>query len=257
MPARHSIRLTDLLLPRDHGSWSIALEPVALGLIAAPSAAGAALAVAVLALFLARRPLRLWRDNSAEPARRRAAAWLALVLTGAATTGGVLAGWRGGFMALWPLLLALPAAVAFVYFDLKGEARAATAELAGATAFALLPMAFGSLAKLPLATATGLAAAMLLRLVPTVLVIRAYLRSRKGQPALRGPAIVASLTGTTLAAALAASGIAPGATLGIALMLLIRALWLLGPLAPQLRAPAVGALESALGAGAVLALAFP
>ena len=35
--------------PKEHGSWSLALEPVALGLLVAPSPAGLALATAALA----------------------------------------------------------------------------------------------------------------------------------------------------------------------------------------------------------------
>lgn len=47
-----------VFLPKEHGSWSLALEPLALGLLVAPSLAGGALAGAVLAGFFARRPLK-------------------------------------------------------------------------------------------------------------------------------------------------------------------------------------------------------
>ena len=232
------------------------LEPMALGLLAAPSPAGAALAVAVLALFLTRRPLRLWRLDKNEINRGRYAGRLWPALAVIATLALLLAGWGGGYATLWPLLLTLPAAVLFVIFDLQGEARAAAAELAGTTAFALLPLAFGTLAGMPIPASTGLAAAMVVRLVPTVLVMRAYLRGRKGQPAARGLALGASLIGAGIAAILAASGIAPLATPALALLLLVRASWLLGPWSPRLRAPLLGALESTLGAGYVLTLSF-
>src|SRR4051812_13381501 len=53
--------------PKEHGSWSLAFEPVALGLLCAPSTAGAFLALAVAAGFFARRPLRnAWCEVSAE-----------------------------------------------------------------------------------------------------------------------------------------------------------------------------------------------
>ena len=48
-----------LTLPKEHGSWSLALEPVAFGLLVAPSAAGAALALAAVSGFFLRRPLKL------------------------------------------------------------------------------------------------------------------------------------------------------------------------------------------------------
>src|SRR6187402_3047968 len=47
-----------VFLPREHGSWFLVLEPLALGLLIAPSWAGGALAAATLSGFFARRPLK-------------------------------------------------------------------------------------------------------------------------------------------------------------------------------------------------------
>ena len=47
-------------LPVEHGGWGFLVEPLVLGLVLAPSAAGACLALAAAAGFLARHPLRLW-----------------------------------------------------------------------------------------------------------------------------------------------------------------------------------------------------
>ncbi|MDJ0498494.1 MAG: YwiC-like family protein, partial [Acidimicrobiia bacterium] len=46
-------------LPVEHGGWGFTLEPALLGLLVAYSAAAWELAVASVAVFLARRPLRL------------------------------------------------------------------------------------------------------------------------------------------------------------------------------------------------------
>jgi len=46
-------------LPDDHGGWSPSAEPALLGLLVAPSWAGAALAVAAVVAFVARTPLKL------------------------------------------------------------------------------------------------------------------------------------------------------------------------------------------------------
>lgn len=65
----------DLLLPKEHGSWSLAFEPLGLALLVMPSVGGAWLAVAVVAVFFARRPMRIgFREARAE---RRRAAWAA------------------------------------------------------------------------------------------------------------------------------------------------------------------------------------
>ena len=47
-------------IPAEHGGWGLLAEPVVLGLVIAPAPAGACLALAALAGFLARHPLRLW-----------------------------------------------------------------------------------------------------------------------------------------------------------------------------------------------------
>jgi len=52
-------RLTrSVFLPKEHGSWSLALEPVAFGLLIVPSLAGGSLAVSATAAFFIRRPLK-------------------------------------------------------------------------------------------------------------------------------------------------------------------------------------------------------
>ena len=71
-------RWREIVWPREHGSWSLALEPLALGLLVAPSLAGTWFALAVLAGFLARRPLKM-AVKDAKPERRAAARGLLAV----------------------------------------------------------------------------------------------------------------------------------------------------------------------------------
>jgi hypothetical protein len=57
-----------IALPDEHGGWGLTAEPVLLGLLVAPSWAGAALAVAAFLAFLVRTPLKLvlvdrWRHR--------------------------------------------------------------------------------------------------------------------------------------------------------------------------------------------------
>ena len=47
-------------LPAEKGSWSLVSEPILLGLLAAASWAGAALAVGAFAMFLCNRPLKVY-----------------------------------------------------------------------------------------------------------------------------------------------------------------------------------------------------
>jgi hypothetical protein len=168
-------QIAKLLLPKEHGSWSLALEPLVLGLLVAPSAAGDGLAVAALAGFFLRRPLK---SLLREPfnAQRKQMMICAFVLIVIAMVGLLLAAGLGGTAKLWPLAPAAMAGIAFAWFDSRNEARAEAAELAGATAFGILPAAFGALAGWSTVESVALAMIMLARSVPTIMFVRTYNR---------------------------------------------------------------------------------
>lgn len=243
----HSFR--SVVLPREHGSWSLALEPVALGLAVAPSVGGGWLALAVAAGFLARRPLKLaWTLPAQETRRGVAACWTmifaftALIALGLAADGGIAA---GGWSALWPLLLAAPCGAAFLWFDLRHEMREAEAELAGSAAFAFVPAAFATLAGWNAPAALGLAVLMLARSVPTVLTVRCYLRLQKRQPASPGGALAAALLAVFAVAG--SLGVIPGLAVLLPAALLVRTAVFVTPLRPAWSAKHVGMLEAGIG----------
>lgn len=243
-----------LVVPREHGSWSLALEPVALGLLVAPSAASAALAVAVIAGFFTRRPLKLAATLPSTDPRRAAALRWTLLFAAIALAALLVAAFAFGankqqsdWRALWPLLLAAPFGAAFLWFDLRGEMREAEAELAGSAAFALVPAAFATLAGWSAAPALALAALMLARSVPTVLTVRAYLRVAKNKPAQPGAALAGALGFLLGVAALAAFRWVPLAACALVGVLVARSVWLLSSLAPAWSPRRIGMLEAALG----------
>lgn len=243
-----------LTLPKEHGSWSLALEPVAFGLLVAPSVAGAALALAAVSGFFLRRPLKL--ALAAKPDARQP---LALVCVTALTLAGlsalILAARLGAVGGWRPLLPAALAGMVFMWCDGRNGAREGAAELAGAVAFALLPAAFGALAGWSLAASLALAAIMLVRSVPTVLTVRASIRIRKGRPHVITPARLTAGAGIFLVAWLVSLQLAPWLALGFALLLAARTAWLL-LWRPQLTARTVGIVEAVLGVLLVLVLAL-
>ncbi len=244
-----------LILPREHGSWSLALEPLALGLIAAPSAGGAALGAAVLAGFFLRRPVKLVAGG-AVGVRRPLALGCAIALALAAATALGIAAALVGPARLWPLLLAVPPGAAFVWLDARGVARAFGAELAGACAFAAVPAGLASAGGWPGMSALALAAVMAGRSVPAVITIRAYLRRQKGEPVAVAPAVSAALAAVVAAALLAGAGRAPWTAPAVMVIFLIRTAALLVWPAPRWSARRVGLVESALGSVLVIVLAL-
>lgn len=243
----HSTSARALLLPKEHGSWSLAFEPVALGLLVASSRASWLLALAVVAGFFVRRPLKLAVTLPRGDGRRRPALIWALLFSGLALGFLFASAIVGSWIALWPLLLAALFGAIFLWFDLRNEMREAEAELSGSAAFAVVPAAFATLAGWSAPVALGLAALMLTRSLPTVLTVRTYLRQAKGLPATPVLAI------TTAAAAFAgiylleSKDIVPVAGWVLAAGLLLRAIIFLSPLRPVWPAKRVGMLEGVLG----------
>lgn len=234
-------------LPKEHGSWSLVLEPLALGLLVAPSFAGTALATAAFAGFLARRPLKAAQAPGFTPAR--CAARQTVVMFSALVVAGmfevvVSAGWA----PLWPLALAAPLGGLFAYLDAQSESRAALAEMAGSAAFALLPAALATLAgwaPVPALALTGLALA---RNVPAVLLVRTYVRARKGAAVTLLPSLAAGTAALGLVGALGAGRLVPPAAIWLGAILWLRGGWLLSPFRPAWTARRIGLLEAGLGA---------
>ncbi len=248
-------RWRELVWPKEHGSWSLALEPLAFGLLAAPSLGGAALAIGAVAAFFVRRPLRIaLTDPRGE---RRAASRRAAVACGALA----LVGWFGALVAggagWWPWLL--PSAVAgacFLFFDLQKAGREQHAEIAGAVTFAWIPAVLAALAGWPMASATALAVVMLARAVPTVLTVRATVRARKTGAVAPIFPVALALGAAVVVAMLAHAGLAPWTAAGLGALLAGRSIALLVFPRPALRASTIGMAEAGIGVVFVVATAL-
>ncbi|HVU24807.1 MAG TPA: YwiC-like family protein [Opitutus sp.] len=243
------IRWHRLVLPKEHGGWSLALEPIALGLLAAPSLAGLCLAIAAIAGFLARRPLKLaWREQDFARASAAIAALVILLFTALAANIAALVVTDANWF-VWLLPPALAGAV-FVWFDARDAAREAAAEITGAAAFAALTPAFAAAAGWSAAASLALGFAMLARAVPTVMFVRACVRGAKTARYRAAPPLLAALAALAGAIALAASGRAPLVLPFATALLLVRAAdRLLRP--RRIRARTLGFQELALGAAYV------
>jgi hypothetical protein len=132
---RHRSTLRSVGLPSEHGGWGLMLEPVLLGLVVAPSAAGLCLAVAAALCLLVRTPVKtvlvdLSRGRRLH--RTRVAAVLAgIELVVIAILGLAVLSLADG--AWWiPVLLAAPLVVTELWYDMRSRGRRLTPELAGA-----------------------------------------------------------------------------------------------------------------------------
>jgi hypothetical protein len=202
-------------IPSEHGGWGLTAEPVLLGILVAPSWAGAALGAAAFLAFLSRTPLKLvlvdrrrdrWLPRS-RLAASIAAAELALLLA-FAVVAVVLAGWSW----LVPVAIAAPLVGVELWFDMRSRSRRLVPELCGAVGIA------GTAAAVALAgdMAAGLAAALWLvlaaRAIAAIPFVRTQVQRLRHEGMSSRTSDAAQVAG--LAVALGAIAIAPAVAAG-------------------------------------------
>jgi hypothetical protein len=255
------VRLRPLLLPVEHGGWALLLEPVVIGLIAAPSAASAWLALAALSLFLSRQPLRVVMDDVAERRRvprTQVAGIVAVVYLGLAALFGGAASRVAG-QSFWPMVaVAALWALVQIGFDAARASRRLLPELAGVAALGGVAAAMGRATGWSTPDAVGLWAAAAMRTAPAIVTVRVRVRRLHGEPADGvGPAIAHGFA-CVGAFALALTGLVPGGAVIVAVLSAIRAAWTLRAGQPVLPASRLGPQELVAGlvTAAVIGLLF-
>lgn len=248
--AKPGVPWKTVALPIEHGGWSFLLEPVVLGLALSPSRAGACLALAALAAFLTRHPLRLavmdYRKGARYPRTRLAERFvLAYGLMAFALAVQALA------LAVRPVLPVIGAAAPFALLamalDLAGRGRAAVAELAGSVALA------ASVCAIILAGGGRPEVAWLvwglqsLRAITAILYVRARLRHERGGDPRTGPVMVAHALALILVTGLVLSGRAPYLAAAAFVLLFGRAAFGLLRRATGIRPQIVGVQEVFFG----------
>ena len=250
-------RLRTVALPAEHGSWGLTTEPILLGLLAAPSWAGAVLAGAAFGLFLVRWPLKVlgisWRQR--RPERIRLAAQFVVLYGTIATVCLIVSVALAGWEPLAPLVAALPFAAVFVVYDAKNQSRSWQAELAGPVGFSAVATTIALAAGWPAGPAAALWGALVARSVPAVLFVRARIRLDKGRPYRVMPTIISHLAALAAMAWLANVGILRAWVVGVYVLLLIRAAWGLSRFRRTVPIKVVGFSELAWGVVTVVSVA--
>jgi hypothetical protein len=232
-------------------------EPLLVGLLLAPSAAGGCLALASLAAFLARHPLKLAlsdRRRGSRYPRTAAAERMALAYSAVAVTAAAGALLLAGPRPFAPLLAAAPLALAQIAFDARLQGRKLAPELCGGLALAALAPALMLAGGWPLAPSLGVGALVALKAVTSVLYVRTRLRLDRGLAPARAPTMAAHVGATAAAAALALAGWAPWIAVAATAVLLLRAAHGLSRWRRIARAQAIGFQELGFGIGFALSL---
>ena len=246
-------------LPPEHGAWGFLAESLLVGLIAAPSPAAGAVAVAGIALFLLRHPFKIvLADRLVRgrffPRTGQAAAFAAgyAAAAGAALLLAIL--WAPDARWMIPLALALPAGLVQLSAELRSQGRALLPELLGASSTGALAASCALASGWPSLPAWSLWGVLVLRSVPAIVYARTRIRLDRGMPAARGPAWALHAAALAIVLVFIPARLAPWASAAVFSVLLARALRALGPRRQPIRPQQLGRRELALGIGSALVL---
>jgi hypothetical protein len=249
-------RWVAVALPTEHGGWGLTAEPVLLGLLVAPSWAGAALGGAAFLAFLVRTPIKVvlvdrfrhrWLPRTRLAAGIAAAELVALI--GLAVVAWFLAGARW----LWPVAVAAPLVAVELWFDMRSRSRRTVPELAGAVgiagAAAAVVLADGGSVEL----AVGAWLVLASRATGSIPFVRTQIaRLRSGSAPRRGSdlaQLAGAVIGFVAVAVDRAYVLGAGAVLGLAVAQVV------GVRRPPVPAKVLGLRQMAAGLAVVLAAA--
>lgn len=213
-----SVALRPLALPTEHGGWGFLLEPIALGLLVAPSWSGALIATAAVFAFLGRHPLKLALQDAkrARTYPRTPYCWMlaaTYLIAAALALASAIA--IGGGRILIPIGIVAPLAVIQVLYDARNRSRELLPEMSGAAAMSSIAAAMAIAGGMRILPSIGLAGILIARSLPAILYVRALLRPVPTWPAVAMHVFaiaVVTLVGSPFAIA-------------AMILLLVRAIW--------------------------------
>ena len=242
-------------LPAEHGSWGLTFEPILAGMLTQPSWPGFLFSLAAFAAFLMRWPLRSYL-LARRPERRQLARQFVAGYGLVALLALVATIWLGGWAPLWPLLIAIPFGLVFVYYDWRRVGRTWQAELAAPIAFAGVAAVILLLGDAETGQAYAFWLALAGRSAPSIFYVRARLNLDKGRQAPIWPVQLMHLLALLLVAAARLAGFLNWATVWMLGLLLLRSLWGLSRWRLVVSVPRIGVSEMVWGFLLVAALAY-
>jgi hypothetical protein len=245
-------------LPVEHGGWGLLLEPIALGIAVAPTAAGTLLGLAALGAFLARHPLKIALADRRRSVRYPRTVWAERFaqLYGLVAVVAFVAALRLASAAVWAaLLVAAPLVLVQFGSDLRNQQRKLWPELAGASALAAMAPAIVLAGGWGPAPAFALWVALVARAAPAIMYVRVRLRRMRGVAVSSGPVILAHVTGVLAVVGLAVGRLAPATAVVALAILLGRAVYGLSPGRPSVPPVVIGKQELAFGVLTIALLA--
>lgn len=246
-------------IPTEHGGWGLTAEPVLLGLLVAPSWAGAVIGLLAFVAFLARTPLKLVLVDHYRRQRRHRTRLAAQVALGEIAVISLLVAAAASLAApgrawLVPLALAAPLVALELWFDLQSRSRRLAPELAGSVAMASVAASIALAGGERWSVALAIWLVLAGRSVASIPYVRVRVARGHRRRTARTPSDLAQLAGVAVAAA--AMAVEPdvwGGTAAVALVAAVQLATIGGAPRP---AKVLGIAQVALGLTVVAAAAI-
>lgn len=225
-PASKRLVLKSVALPSEHGGWGFLLEPIVLGMLVAGSFPGLLLAIAALGVFLIHQPLKIALKDRLKNRRPPRTVWaerFVLAYGLMALLPFLVLLWSTDRAFLLPIALAVPFAGVQLYYDARNQSRHPIPEIGGALALAVIAPAMAVLAGWNLLSAMPLWIMLALRVIPSILYVRARLGLEHNKPVLPWPVWLTHITAVIISGALSVLGVTAWVSILAFSILLIRA----------------------------------
>ncbi len=249
-------QLRAVALPTEHGGWGLTAEPALLGLLLAPTVAGACLAVAAVVAFVARTPLRFVLVDRHRGRRlpRTVLARNVLLVEGTALVALLLVAVVTAHAAFWwPAVVAAPLVAVELWFDTRSRSRRLLPELAGAVGVGAVAAMIVLAAGHPSAEAAAAWLVIAARAITAIPHVRAQILRLHGRATRTSTLVIADLA--SVGVAVSAVRLDPTMRMGAVAIVFVMAFeWRTErTVAPP---KVIGIRQTALGALVVLATAL-
>jgi len=249
------VRIRPIIVPAEHGGWGFLSEALLLGLLVAPTAGGALLAIATVMGFMSRQPAKvlLAERQHKHITQRSRIAGVATAIEFVVMVGAfLLALYIAGPILLPPLLIAIPLGAVFIYFDMFSTMRTLPAELAAPLALGSVTASMALMGGWSALFAAAFWAVITARAIPSILVVRTRIRMNRERETGPVTPLIAHGLALLLIAALVWVNLLPSLAIVGFVVLLVRALFYLFTRKNRIPARTVGFTEVGMGLQVVL-----
>ena len=252
-----TVRTRGFALRNEHGALGFLFEPLVAANAIAPSLGGFWISVFFIGAFLTRQPLRIYlADRAANRNLPQTAVALKFmsIYGSIAAIGAIGAFWFAKIDSFIPLLVVAPFGIYQVYCDVSRKSRQLLPELTGSIAISSSAAMIALAGGWRFTAALALWAIFISRLVPSILYVRNRLKLEKGKEFSLTPVFISSFVALCAVGLMAGNGLASIITLGVFVVLLLRAVIGLSPYRRRIKAMKIGIWEVIYGVLTVLSV---